>query len=278
MKKTLIEKIGELVAENEQYHQITGDQTLYDEFIAQYPVESLSELTLQDYCLGYGSKEKNFCWWLERGLQPVLGRYSPGTARGHLIYLLQDGTYYKHRRLKDLSDEEAMQYMAKIHHVIASTSPDDIGWLDSDDEIYRRANVEPRVTMGPGRVLRVLNMYHPAHMPIISSSDHLKHFLEKLGETNIPPQPMERLELYLQHYQSVKDQFDGKLTTRGFAVALYSEEIGVQPPPRQSKSSAGDGVDGGVLPELEETSESQAQNQILYGPPGTGKTLSLIHI
>ena len=26
------------------------------------------------------------------------------------------------------------------------------------------------------------------------------------------------------------------------------------------------------MPELEETSESQAQNQILYGPPGTGKT------
>lgn len=273
MNNTLIEKIGELVAGKEQYHQMTGDQVLYDEFIAQYPVVSLAELTLDDYCLGRGSKDRNFCWWLERGLQPVLGRYSPGSARGHLIYLLKDSvSYYKHKQLKDLSDEQAMQYVAKIHHTIASASPEDFLWLDNEDEIYQRADVEPRVVMGPGRILRVLNMYHPASMPIISSSDHLKHFLEKLGETNVPPKPMERLALYLQHYQSVKDQFDSKLTTRGFAVALYSEEIGVQPKPRQSKGTTTDGAANDGLAEVEETNEPLAQNQILYGPPGTGKT------
>ena len=272
MNESLIEKIGELVAGNDTYHRTTGDQASYNEFIDQFPVSSLAGMSLDDYCLGHGCKDRNFSWWLERGLQPAMGRYSPGTSKGHLIYKLKDGTYYKHRKLADLSDEEAMTHVAKVHHTIASTPTDDFLWLDNEVEIFRRADVEPRVVMGPGRVLRVLNMYHPTEMPMISSSDHLRHFLDKLGETEIPSNTMERLALYLQHYKSIKEQFDNKLTTRGFAVALYSEEIGIQPLPRKSKTTTGAAGADDELTEVEETAHALAKNQILYGPPGTGKT------
>ncbi|AXK40187.1 hypothetical protein DWG20_12455 [Crenobacter cavernae] len=52
----------------------------------------------------------SFCWWLERGLQPLLGRYMPGTSRGHILYFKKDGTVYKNRELKDLSDAQALDY------------------------------------------------------------------------------------------------------------------------------------------------------------------------
>ena len=272
MNVSLIEKIGKSVAENEKYHQTTGDQAVYSKFIDQFPVSSLTEMSLERYCMGHECEDDNFSWWLERGLQPAMGRYSPGTSKGHLIYKRKDGTYYKHRKLADLSDEQAMTHVAKIHHAIASTAPDDFLWLDNKEEIFRRADVEPRVVMGPGRVLRVLNMYHPTEMPLISSSDHLRHFLEKLGETDIPSNTMERLALYLQHYKSIKNQFDGKLTTSGFAVALYSEEIGIQPLPRHSKKTTSAVGADDELTDIEETAQPLAKNQILYGPPGTGKT------
>ncbi|WP_181880911.1 hypothetical protein [Crenobacter cavernae] len=43
-------------------------------------------------------------------MQPLLGRYMPGTSRGHILYFKKDGTVYKNRELKDLSDAQALDY------------------------------------------------------------------------------------------------------------------------------------------------------------------------
>ena len=131
------EKIVAITKHDNRFHQITGDDALHKQFITAYPPDRLSEMLLADYCLGYGSKSNNFCWWLERGLEPALGRYSPGTAKGHLIFQKKDGSYYKHRRFSDMTDEDAMSYVAKIHHTIANVDPDDCAWLDDHDQIYK---------------------------------------------------------------------------------------------------------------------------------------------
>lgn len=91
----------------------------YQSFMQRFPAAALPELSLDAYCVGK-SDGASFCWWLERGLEPLLGRYMPGTARGHLLYFAKDGSVYKNRALKDLPDVEALRYTLKVHAIIAA--------------------------------------------------------------------------------------------------------------------------------------------------------------
>lgn len=90
----------------------------YQRFRAQFPAEQLTALSLDQYCVGKQSRD-SFCWWLERGLEDVLGRYMPGTSRGHILYFLKDGSLYKHRHLQELSDADALQYVLRVHAALA---------------------------------------------------------------------------------------------------------------------------------------------------------------
>ncbi|MFC7543679.1 hypothetical protein ACFQU2_35355 [Siccirubricoccus deserti] len=56
-----------------------------DEFARRFPPERLTSLKLNDYAMGGGGQD-NLSWWLERGLEK-LGKFSPGNALRHLIYL-----------------------------------------------------------------------------------------------------------------------------------------------------------------------------------------------
>ena len=271
MTRTVKERIVDLVNTDDWFNRATGDDALYQQFLSDYPRETLESLSIEDYCLGHGSRQNNFCWWLERGLVNAFGRYSPGNSKGHLIYKKRTGDYYKHRRLLDLSDDAAMAYVANIHQTIVSATADDYLWLDDRDEIFSRADAEPRVVMGPGRIMRLLLMYLPESMPAISSLDHIQHFLQIMGETEIPSGPAHCIERFLVHYEAIKQEVPD-LTTYGLCSALYSDALDMQPPPRQSNRAVQktEQEDEEAATGIE--SVSRAKNQILFGPPGTGKT------
>ena len=58
------------------------------------------------YCTGTGERN-NFCWWIERGLQP-LGYYFPGSSRTYQIYWKKSTQEYsKHGFIKDFTDDDA---------------------------------------------------------------------------------------------------------------------------------------------------------------------------
>ncbi|TNF06699.1 MAG: ATPase [Gammaproteobacteria bacterium] len=209
-----------------------SDDPLYQQFIQRFPPSRLPELTLSEYCVGKGDGE-SFCWWLERGLQPLLGRYMPGTSRGHILYFMPDGSVYKNRYLSSLSDEEALLYTLAIQAAVASTEEsEDWIWLDDDNELYRRAGVEPRVTIGNGRKLRLLSVYHPDTALPISSSSHLGHFLEQLGYpiADMPAvnEPVARM-LILRQYMFLAKEVVPELTPVGFMRGLYSQNLGLAP-------------------------------------------------
>jgi len=210
-----------------------SDTEDYKNFITKYPLGRLDTLNADDYCVGKG-KNNSFCWWLERGLEQVLGRYMPGTSRGHIVYFKkEDGALYKNRLLEDLSDSDALAYTLKVQRTVASADPSqDIRWIDNDEEVYRRAGVAPRVTIGDGRKLRLLAAYHPEEVLPFSSSRHVGHFLERLGclPASIPEisKPVARMLLLREYYQLAKQAIPG-LSTQGFVKALYSPVMGIAP-------------------------------------------------
>ncbi|WP_287167712.1 AAA family ATPase [Pseudomonas sp.] len=215
----------------------TEDSQEYRDFLHAFTLSRLNQLTLDEYCVGKGDGA-SFCWWIERGLVGALGRYMPGTAKGHLLYFQEDGSLYKNRRLLDLGDEEALRYTLSIQSTIAAADPTDLLWVDDDKEVYRRAGVEPRVTVGAGRKLRLLACYHPAETLPISSSDHLGHFLQRLGCPPAlipsPKLPVARMLKLREYYQLACESVPG-LSPYGFMRGLYSDELGLRPAKPESE-------------------------------------------
>lgn len=248
----------------------------YQRFIARFPKEKLRNLSLAEYCMG-GQDRQSFSWWLERGLQSVLGRYAPGSARGHILYFTADGSVYKNRLLMDLSDEGALRHILKIHAAIAEADlNDDLGWIDDDKQLFLKAGVEPRATIGDGRKLRLLTCYYPDDFLPISSSDHLGHFLNVLGcEPEIIPsadKPVARSVLLYRYFQKAQLMVPG-ITPFGFMRALYKSDLGLAPPSR--KTSIGSKELSSNDSDIEIT--EPPLNQIIFGPPGTGKTYATIN-
>lgn len=276
--------LNELSLLGDEATRNSTDDPRYEQFIARFPVDRLLQLSLAEYCVGKGDGN-SFCWWLERGLQPMMGRYVPGTSRGHILYFQkEDGTVYKHSQLKSLSDEEALRYTLRIQACIAQTDmSQDPCWIDSDAQLYERAGVEPRVTMGNGRKLRLLACYHPDETLPISSSPHLGHFLVVLGfpVDDLPTknQPVARMLLLRLYFELARQSVPG-LTPFGFMKALYSERLGLAPI-KEDDVADDVGLDDKdtqkrVQAPAGSSSARQPLNQILYGPPGTGKTYATI--
>jgi 5-methylcytosine-specific restriction protein B len=204
--------IAHLKTQGDAVKQRSEDTAPYKQFIQTYPLERLSQLSLDEYCVGKGGGA-SFCWWIERGLEQVLGRYMPGTSRGHVMYFRPDGSVYKAGALADLSDEAALRYTLRVQNAIASASPSDMLWVDDDKIVFDRAGVDSRITVGDGRKLRLLACYHPAETLPISSSSHLQHFLKILGcpEGEIPGggKPVARMLKLRGYFLAAREQVQG---------------------------------------------------------------------
>ena len=118
MNEALIKQLAELSKKLPECSFKTGDDEAIKQFYLFFPKTELSQMSLEKYCLGNGTNPDNFCRWLERGLESAIGRYSPGNSERHIIYLQQDGEYFKHKAFSDISNEEAMDYVALIHQFV----------------------------------------------------------------------------------------------------------------------------------------------------------------
>ena len=145
MNQELLEKIATLAAKNpERYQRRSGEDSALNRFYKLFPLASLPKLTLDHYSLGHDCKPDNFSWWLERGLQNALGRYSPGTSRGHLIYMQRGGGYYMHRFIAKLGPQGALDIVSKTLYAIASCSTlEEAKVVNDPDALAKRAGIDP---------------------------------------------------------------------------------------------------------------------------------------
>ena len=228
-----LQKLIQLVAADSQYHRRSGNEEDLARFWAQYPKESLDQLSMEDYVIGAERKPESFCWWIERGLESALGRYMPGTSKGHLLYRRGDGTIYKHRNLSELTDEEALRHVLKLQKVYATADASGpLGYLDDLAAVRRKAGVDDLVDMGAGRRLRLVSAYNPDTVLPIFSSDHINHYLDALGHpTDGRPTYQDifhRHDLLYGVFQAIRQQVPA-LTPYGFVQALYSDAMGIKP-------------------------------------------------
>ena len=62
-----------------------GDE-LREEFINKFPIESLKNISIDDYAVGRGDNN-SFCYWIEFGLKrKILDNFSVGGAKSYLLY------------------------------------------------------------------------------------------------------------------------------------------------------------------------------------------------
>lgn len=268
----LTEKIREIYNSNPSYYsQVVRDKETYDKFLSLYPKDNLENVTLEDYCLGKNSKDNNFCWWIERGLEPAIGRYAPGSAKAHVIYKHKDGHIWKHRFLDDYSDDEAVTLIMKVTKLLASASSlkEAINY-DDNTALLKAAGYDEGHTMGSARKLRIFGAYNPDKIVPMYASGHIEHYLRsfEISEDQIQTGDFALAQQLWEVFLKVKEQI-GDLSPDGFGRIIWSDELGIKPESGTSVDSlqSSEDIDPLDLP----------KNVILYGPPGTGKTYRTVN-
>ena len=181
-------------------------QRLRDEFLEQFPKENLKHLTLDKYCTGTGERD-NFCWWIERGLEP-LGYYFPGTSRSYQIYWKKSAQEYsKHGFVKEVAnDEEAMKDVAKELH-----------------SLVNQKNVDKTAKyFGDSLILKILNTYFPEEYFPINSEKMIDHSLKIFKVNYAGLNVFEKNKKLYEVYVDKKTKFNLDITAFEFSNILSS--------------------------------------------------------
>ena len=91
------------------------------EFVAKFPIERISELSLDDFVLG--TDKESFCYWLEFkkiGGKVILFGIGGGSASKFGLYKSKDGSYQigHGEEKKTLSGKELEEYFFSIKNII----------------------------------------------------------------------------------------------------------------------------------------------------------------
>lgn len=180
--------------------------SLLNEFKTEFPIDSLKNLTLSNYCIGTGSND-SFCWWIERGLQPV-GYYFPGSARSYLLFWNKEKRdYSKHGKLlHDISDNtEAMKLLAKTI---------------SDFVISKDFNTASAY-LGDSFLLKLLHSYYPSEYSPINSVPCLNNVLKLIGIDYKNLNPVEKNLKVQEYFEKKNKQHSSKATNLEFMKFLF---------------------------------------------------------
>lgn len=235
-----------------------------NEMLEHFPLTRWTDLTLEEYALGQGRPNEDvYCWWLEYGTDH-LGTIGGATAIKHMVYYSRKNESWKY--LSAYPDESVAWQEVHADFMRLFELADTQQWNVMDEEglFYRGSRTK----------LKTLHVYYPDYVLPIVSPQHMKRFLEKLGET---PQSLKKLSpiklnrMLLEKLRQFPTSND--LTTVELMRFLYDW----QDPRKVEKKVIPPVIDEFDIDDdhfffdIEETLVRKGQ-LILHGPPGTGKT------
>ena len=191
---------GQLLAMREQHRGILA------EFLDHFPKEALSQLSLDQYCTGTGERN-NFCWWIERGLQP-LGYYFPGSSRTYQIYWKKSTQEYsKHGFIKDFTDDDAA--MKEVAQKLSNL-------------VNQKNLKEVAKYFGDSFMLKILNTYYSTEYFPINSEKMINHALKIFKVDYSALNLFEKNKKLYEIYINKKEKFKLDITPFEFSNLLSS--------------------------------------------------------
>lgn len=141
------------------------------EILARFPISGWSDMPLEKYALGTPNSSESFCRWIEFNT-PHLGSMRGGSATKHLIYkhLSKPGWYFYPPSMKD--ENEAWQAI-RGDFIKAFQFAKEGSWEQIDQLPY---------LLG-ARALKIkaLHIYFRNDLIAVTSTEHMRYFLERLG-------------------------------------------------------------------------------------------------
>ncbi|MEI0748313.1 McrB family protein, partial [Brachyspira pulli] len=132
-----------------------GDK-LREEFINKFPIESLENISIDDYAVGRGNNN-SFCYWIEFGLKrKLLGGFFAGGAKTYLLYYdKKTGNLVNET---DKTDDELIKEIGKELYNMATI--EDYDFKDSVLDFNKRNDY---------MAIKIYNTYHPyTYFPMLS--------------------------------------------------------------------------------------------------------------
>ena len=137
-----------------------GDK-LREEFIKKFPIESLKNISIDDYAVGRGNKN-SFCYWIEFGLKrKLLDNFFVGGAKSYILYYDKKTGNLVNETNK--TDDELMKEIAEELYNMATI--EDYDFKDSLIDFSKRNYYF---------AIKIYNTYHPyTYFPMMSNKDML---------------------------------------------------------------------------------------------------------
>lgn len=176
--------------------QVQAGENERREILKRFPLPDWSTMPLEKYALGLKQSVDSYCRWIEFN-SPHLGSMRGGSAVKHLIYKHKNkpGWYFYPPTMKD--ENEAWQAIRGDFVKMFQAAKD--GNWDQIDEL-------PYVLGGRMLKIKTLNIYFQDDIIGISSTGHIRHYLERLGAWKAE----------MEHWEVVKLNRQLLLTLRAF--------------------------------------------------------------
>lgn len=137
-----------------------GDK-LREQFIKKFPIESLKNISIDDYAVGRGGNN-SFCYWIEFGLKrKLLDNFFVGGAKSYILYYDKKTGNLVNETNK--TDDELMKEIAEELYNMATI--EDYDFKDSLIDFNKRNYYF---------AIKIYNTYHPyTYFPMMSNKDML---------------------------------------------------------------------------------------------------------
>ena len=131
-------------------------EELREKFVKRFPIESLKNISIDDYAVGRGDNN-SFCYWIEFGLKrKLLGGFFAGGAKTYLLYYDKNTGNLMNETTK--TNDELIKEIGKELYNMATI--EDYDFKDSELDFNKRNDY---------LAIKIYNSYHPyTYFPMLS--------------------------------------------------------------------------------------------------------------